>query len=457
MDIVARLIACLLLALCAGVAHADGTVASGGTATWFCQQGWGASGCGGANVLNYAWPTQQAAADWDKADAQASNGACTWTLLNQNFSGGGGTYTLRATGCGPTVDYSRSLGLVNVQMACPTNAATSGGVCVCNGGYVPNSGATACVVASGACSTIVAAMNSLGQTVESTTAPIGSLDRCFGGCVVSATFCGSRVSAGVVSSVCFGPFTAGSGTCSQEAVPPSAAASAPQRCPTGQCPGTVGGVSVCVPCTATASGSSSAASAPAGAGSAPAGLTPGTTSSKTVCEGAKCTTTTTTKDPAGVVTGIETEIEPKESFCVENPDTTICKSSSFSGTCGAAFACDGDAIQCAIAKEQYTRNCMLYEGTNDAVTAAEQAVDAGRLPSDHPGHAGNVTTTDLSGGFTQTELLGSAACPTPPTFMWQGQSFTMDYDKLCEWAPILGQMLVAACAVACAFIAFKRD
>src|SRR5690606_10865770 len=48
-------------------------------------------------------------------------------------------------------------------------------------------------------------------------------------------------------------------------------------------------------------------------------------------------------------------------FCEENPNSPQCKESSFGGSCQANFACDGDAIQCAIAKEQHIRACKLFD------------------------------------------------------------------------------------------------
>ncbi len=71
---------------------------------------------------------------------------------------------------------------------------------------------------------------------------------------------------------------------------------------------------------------------------------------KTTCKDGKCTTTS----PGGGKTE-----ESQADFCKKNPDNELCKEvkSSFSGNCQMDYKCEGDAVMCAIAKEQHKRNC----------------------------------------------------------------------------------------------------
>ncbi|CAM4988760.1 unnamed protein product, partial [Rotaria socialis] len=82
--------------------------------------------------------------------------------------------------------------------------------------------------------------------------------------------------------------------------------------------------------------------------------------------------------------------------------------SNFAGSCSGGFQCSGgDAIQCAIAKEQYTRNCELFD--DDANPLAEfyysernkEGSQSDKLP-------GNETVNVGAGNFNTTNALGAA-------------------------------------------------
>lgn len=71
--------------------------------------------------------------------------------------------------------------------------------------------------------------------------------------------------------------------------------------------------------------------------------------------------TETTQNPDGSTT---TKTSSKSGYCQQNPNAKLCKDggdSFFAGSCSASFTCEGDAIQCAIAREQHIRNCELFE------------------------------------------------------------------------------------------------
>src|SRR5205085_5326721 len=123
----------------------------------------------------------------------------------------------------------------------------------------------------------------------------------------------------------------------------------PSPCSGNKVQGTVNGTTVCVD-----------SSAPTGDPHAPVVTTKtnpdGSTSSSnstttSVCTGdGSCTTTvstTTTTTPAGggtptTTTDKKVTTDDKPTFCAENPESPMCKSSPFGGSCGG-FSCDGDA------------------------------------------------------------------------------------------------------------------
>jgi hypothetical protein len=238
----------------------------------------------------------------------------------------------------------------------------------------------------------------------------------------------------------------------------------PDPLPPGQCPGTVNGVAVIVPCDSTStpgpktSNPAPTTTPPPSGGGDPANGPPGTKNedTKTTCAGDKCTTTTTTTttNPDGsTTTETENTTEPRDDYCQKNPASLQCedKKSAWGGSCGA-FTCGGDAVQCAIAQEQHRRNCELFEAS-DASARGISAAAAGDRPGDHPRNG--MQSVSIGTGFDQTNLL-SGSCPGDQTVsIGSGRSVVLPWSKLCEPAAMLGNVLVGITALACLGIVFK--
>lgn len=147
-----------------------------------------------------------------------------------------------------------------------------------------------------------------------------------------------------------------------------------QKCPVGQCPGTVNGQSVCVACAApkeagTTKDTTKEVSTPAsGASSVSSSSSSGTSTTKCVGDQCTTTTTTTTVNPDGSKSDkTSTKDQPKSDFCADNPTSSICKEGNWGGTCASGFTCDGDAVQCAQAKAAYELKCALTEKDDDSI------------------------------------------------------------------------------------------
>jgi hypothetical protein len=126
--------------------------------------------------------------------------------------------------------------------------------------------------------------------------------------------------------------------------------------------------------------------------------------------------------------------------------------SSFGGTCGAGFTCSGDAVQCAMARDQLARNCQML---NDAPAnnAAVVAAAAGDQPTGHPYLTPG--TKDFSGGFDQTNIM-SGGCPADVSVtVSHFNAVTLPFSSLCTPATWLGNILVAITALCCVGIVFK--
>lgn len=114
--------------------------------------------------------------------------------------------------------------------------------------------------------------------------------------------------------------------------------------------------------------------------------------------------------------------------------------SKFGGACAAGFTCEGDAIQCAIAKELHVRNCKFYD-TENPHPLYESAVDG----TDDKGvdklraNAEKLSVSSLdSSGFGW-----SRGCPANPSFEVAGGTFEIPFDKVCPSLSVLSYAAVA--------------
>lgn len=134
-------------------------------------------------------------------------------------------------------------------------------------------------------------------------------------------------------------------------------------------------------------------------------------------------------------------------FCKENPESPKCRDSTFSGSCAANFQCDGDAIQCAIAKEQHIRACQLFddESPESKLYNEEKAKDKNRdVTKDLPGNE----TVDIGSKLRSDNLLGGAACISDLSITVVGMSVTLPMTEICPVLGYLGWILVAVASLA---------
>ncbi|GKS96152.1 virulence factor TspB C-terminal domain-related protein [Acidovorax sp. SUPP2825] len=149
----------------------------------------------------------------------------------------------------------------------------------------------------------------------------------------------------------------------------------------------------------------------------------------TACKDGKCTTT----KPDGT-----TDEKPQEEFCKLNPEVSICKTGSFGGSCGSGFSCEGDAIQCAIAREQHKQNCKLFDESTPSPDY-KRAIDG---TDDKSADALRKSAEQISVSQLDTNGMGwGRACPADLSFDVAGKSFAIPFSKVC---PILNVMALAA-------------
>ncbi|WP_312254169.1 virulence factor TspB C-terminal domain-related protein [Stutzerimonas nitrititolerans] len=174
-----------------------------------------------------------------------------------------------------------------------------------------------------------------------------------------------------------------------------------------------------------------------------------TTTDKTSCKGVKpCTSTSkteTTTDEEGA------DGEPGDSGyqctgsgCAEEEGDEEEESSSVSGeSCDAAIACEGDAIQCAILRQQKESRCALDEAMNyeDNKSKIDQLVQGEEYQLEEE------TFQIPSFATGAVRFLPSNGCPAPSrASLSNGRSLQFEYEPFCTFAEGISPVVVA-CAL----------
>lgn len=295
----------------------------------------------------------------------------------------------------------------------PANSTCSADSCTCKVGYSLNSTASACMVkpsaaSGGACVTV-----------------------CYNGSCSADPSCGASL---------VGPYGSTPNT--------------PNDCGAGLAYGSVNGLNVCVKPDFTSSMkmSSSTSSVSTDSAATPSPSTIQSTET-TTCTSYQCKTETTSSStpPGGGASTVstQTKLEPKEDFCTKNPRAATCITSSAGGSCAAGFSCDGDAIQCSIAKTAFATNCAFTarSGESDLYDASKLT---GNRTTDLPG---NSSVSIGSGSFDQSNALGVAAsCMPDVNIVVMSRPITLPFSNVCQYFEVMGNILLACSLILAARI-----
>lgn len=176
---------------------------------------------------------------------------------------------------------------------------------------------------------------------------------------------------------------------------------------------------------------------------------------KTTCKGNVCTTektTTTTTNNNTSSSSTTTKTESKEDYCKANANAKQCKGDEeqegkFGGSCSAGFTCEGDALQCAIAKDQHKRNCQMFDDKTSESQLYDSEVAKGSnrdVTKDLPGN----TEVDVSGKLSSEDVLGGGRCIADLNVQVWRSSVSLPFSKICPSLGYLGWVLVAVCSLA---------
>lgn len=401
----------------------------------------------GVSNATHGWKSNYAAA---LTASSASCGASPWYASGWTACGGtleGGFWSTCTAVCNNGVTFfngpvwTRATG--PATYTCPNGGTLSGTTCNCPVGQVDdgtgcgvpptcdppkylNTAGTACECPTGYSKLV--SMDIFG--FKSPTAWTGSL-ACTGGCLLSTgkSTCGTGG--------CWTEYTGGMGqTCTTENPKPPGSTELDTEHPDTKCirgggtPGTVGGLSVCVDkqtggqaTTTTGTPTTQTKITDNGDGTSKKEVT--TQTPVTVCTGeGSCTSTTTTTTTTTVInngTGLPVAGDvPKTDTTVKegegppgacDPAKEDCEpKSQFGGACGG-FTCDGDAIQCAIARHQHQAYCDQFGDAGTGTTKAQALADWTAASDGNAVGAGRMTgsTVDASTAFATTERAVGAS------------------------------------------------
>ena len=162
----------------------------------------------------------------------------------------------------------------------------------------------------------------------------------------------------------------------------------------------------------------------------------------TTCIGVVCTTT----KPNG-----DKEEKPKDQFCAENPDSPLCVKGEFGGTCGAGFTCKGDAIQCAMAREQHQQNCKLFGEDKDVNSLTNKALNG--VDEKSADKLRDSASQVSVGTFDSSGYGWSHACPADPSialnFGGRSAEFSIPFSRICGPLSILSLAGVGVTLLGC--------
>lgn len=179
--------------------------------------------------------------------------------------------------------------------------------------------------------------------------------------------------------------------------------------------------------------------------------TTNTTTTITNVNGVSTVTQTTTK-PDG---SKETTTDTKDSYCSKNPNDKLCKdiSSATGGDdCAAAPACNGDAVQCAMLKQQWLGRCQ-YEKTTPQSDLGSQVL-AGNDPasSSNPAAQGNRDVRSLDSAIDDSAFLGGAGGLQDKVYTVNGRGITFPFSRLNPYLVMIGNVFVAISLIGAARI-----
>jgi hypothetical protein len=462
LDVLLRFLLGLLLGACIWAignrAHADSIPATASTQTQAATQ---------ANVVKYTVNGYQSTLGWYSSMGGIQGAWISYrnglnSICSTNGSGaaresftagaiGSGYFEVYNT-CGPYPDgtyqwqnmlqYVYTISETQTEYQCPSGWTLSGTSCTqttysCPSGYTLNGTI---------CDQNLATAGTQGPQLCIPAAASPGNGACYNGTLYDFQTASNQFAIGGVQQWC-GPTQSSGQACTGST--PQGVTGSPTSCPAGQVPGLINGQTVCL-----GAGDSnpvvSVETQTQTTTNAQGQTTTARTTTTTTDRGSSgATTTTTTTNPDGSTTSTTANANPganrteMQRFCEQNPEVTICKRSTWGGACGA-FACEGDAVQCAIAREMHQRNCALFD-TETALSTLGNQVASGADPQalQNPALEANRQTFSLPGSVSQDTFLTPGGLSDQQITVSPLLTVTLPWSQLNYYLSLMGSIVVA--------------
>lgn len=118
--------------------------------------------------------------------------------------------------------------------------------------------------------------------------------------------------------------------------------------------------------------------------------------------------------------------------------------------CGVPLVCEGDAIQCAILRQEKENNCKWALGETEQAQVVANVSGEGFELEEKSFSASGL----FSEALNQGRWLGSS-CPPPRTLSVMGRTITFSWEPVCEFAIALAPIIVAMASLFFALFVFR--
>lgn len=190
-------------------------------------------------------------------------------------------------------------------------------------------------------------------------------------------------------------------------------------------------------------------------------------SAETNCTTSTTTKTTTTKtDANGNVTSVNGKCSGAQCTSNTNPDGNgdgfgdcvgdDCGDEEEGGStvagesCDVALTCEGDAIQCAILRQEKENNCKWRLGAPEEAQIVAQLEGEGFELEENDVDTGSM----FSDALAQGRWL-SGSCPAPRTVNVMGTTLSFSWEPVCQFAISMGPLIVAMASLFFALYVFR--
>ncbi|HEY8606096.1 MAG TPA: virulence factor TspB C-terminal domain-related protein [Noviherbaspirillum sp.] len=166
-----------------------------------------------------------------------------------------------------------------------------------------------------------------------------------------------------------------------------------------------------------------------------------------------CKTTVTVGDRPGGGPGTnDSTDDKKDDFCAKHPELNVCRNSTVSGSC-AALACQGDAIQCSIARKIHEEACKRQADEDALKQTGHYQLGTQILAGNDP-KASELPSPDraqvvnMPASLNQSGWLGGGQCFPDKTVSVGQFTMVIPFSEACQYLIAFRYLVMLMAALA---------